>query len=686
MEIISIYPNVGDTAGGGGPVVITVDSSEFATGATLGGVALTSFGIKDPTHVWGVPGAYPNHAVVDVVVTYDPPPGDPPKPDTVGVLLFEYWTPGDIGNVDVYLDAAKGVTADAATKAVSSWKDQGPNAREFVQATDENQPTQTGAVFGPMPSIHFEPTVDAAGTHSEFLRLAADVSLPARRWSAFAVAKWTANGGPTVSGGNVPLTIVGHNSGAFGAFGANAGAIESRHNGGGVTVNRSSSLNDDVARLIGATQESIDQIKYKHTETKTYVGNNEQGVDSFVGELVTPAGEVVYPTTYDSIGAGWVAPDGSANGWEGDLGAVIIASGPISVEDRTRLDMWAQQRFGTPRSEPLDAWSRVLVGPMPMAPEWFVRDGAQMVQLASGRVLLVGGWNPYMPWDGVFHTTNEVWASDDRGETWFRLLAHDPNPPACGAGARFAPGHTVGLTTYKGRAVLIGSDPYAPNLLGDVWHSSDGETWTRIATDAPTAGRCLFMIGKLGENIYMIGGMHNSYHEESGISDAWRLSDGGLTWTEVAPPPWKFFAPPAPRGMSYRPVEHDGKLVIVGGGRYDEFNPVVYNGVFAFDGNKWETVLEDGHNGLPQWEPCYWNSVAALGRRIWLFNGSSTTTDYNRTVYSEDGGASWKPFPGGAGGHGSHADAVLALDDRILRIPPCTGTYDQRLVYKFVHT
>ena len=65
--MISIYPTVADTAGGGGRVIIAVDSSAGATSARLGGVALdpVTWKIEDATHVSGVPGAH-GLEVVDV--------------------------------------------------------------------------------------------------------------------------------------------------------------------------------------------------------------------------------------------------------------------------------------------------------------------------------------------------------------------------------------------------------------------------------------------------------------------------------------------------------------------------------------------------------------------------------------------------------------------------------------------
>lgn len=67
IVVSAISPNTG-TAAGGTSVSITVDSSAGATGATVGGVALTSFAIADATHVTGTTGAHAAGAV-DVAVT-----------------------------------------------------------------------------------------------------------------------------------------------------------------------------------------------------------------------------------------------------------------------------------------------------------------------------------------------------------------------------------------------------------------------------------------------------------------------------------------------------------------------------------------------------------------------------------------------------------------------------------------
>lgn len=339
------------------------------------------------------------------------------------------------------------------------------------------------------------------------------------------------------------------------------------------------------------------------------------------------------------------------------------------------------QRSPDPRNLAPYSWTRTRIASMPDS--WDIRDGAQLVALATGRILFIGGWSHYDPWGpnyvpgegGGDRTTNEVWKSDDQGLTWQLLLPHDPNPPTDGPGARFPPAHAIGVNTYKGHAVVMGNDAsHEVVQVGDVWHESDnGETWTRVTQDAPVSVPLLFMLGKLGDDLYVMGGQWTVQNTAAGNSNVFRSHDGGITWTQLPDAPWR------PRGMVYRPVENNGKLVIVGGGLYsgaagypDENGNIVgpdlaFNGVYAFDGTTWTTVLPDGHDVF---EPSFYNTVVALNGRIWLFNGYDPGIGDNidRALYSDDGGHTWERFALGAGGVASHADATVVIAGKILRI------------------
>ncbi len=377
-----------------------------------------------------------------------------------------------------------------------------------------------------------------------------------------------------------------------------------------------------------------------------------------------------------------------------DTSSITPPPAPPATPSGTAAPMTTSHRSLPDRpGSSISAWTRTALTEMPDA--WFIRDGAQMVQLVSGRVLLIGGWNHYDPWGpnyvpgvgGGDRITNEVWASDDLGKTWTLLLAHDPNPPTVGPNARFPPGHTIGAVTYKGHARVVGTDPSEGAVpVGDVWAESDnGATWTRITTESPAEGRFLFMCGTLRDDIYVMGGQWSAETTDTGFNDVWRSHDGGLTWEQLANAPWK------PRGMVYRPVEHDGKLYVVGGGLQADnsstndppFYPIAYNGVYAFDGNTWTTILPDGHD---QFTAAFYLPVVSIDGVLWLFNGYDPLPNVNmsRALFSEDDGLTWQTFADGSGGAPSHADAVGVVSNRILRL---SGNMDgdERTVWQFGH-
>jgi hypothetical protein len=306
-------------------------------------------------------------------------------------------------------------------------------------------------------------------------------------------------------------------------------------------------------------------------------------------------------------------------------------------------------------------WMRRAVGNLP--PEWILRDGSQIVQATSGRILLGDGWSPSEPFElgqSVPYITNEIWGSDDEGESWTLLLAHVQTPPTSGAGARQRPSHCRPWVRLGGKIVVVGTEPAVGAQRGDVWESSDnGATWARICTDAPTENFGVYMVGRLGADLYIMGGQTDPSNPATGLSSVYRSSDGGATWTQLTDAPWD------PRGMVWHPCEHKGKLYVVSGGLYDGSSPsgsVAYNDVWRFDGTSWEEVLADGHG---QFVGAIHVSLASVNGRLWLLNGHvpSTTTDLLRAAYSDDDGATWAHFDNDAngaksGGMESHADAA----------------------------
>lgn len=101
--------------------------------------------------------------------------------------------------------------------------------------------------------------------------------------------------------------------------------------------------------------------------------------------------------------------------------------------------------------------------------------------------------------------------------------------------------------------------------------------------------------------------------------------------------------------------------------------------MYAFDGATWTTVLPDGHEG---WAASYYNALAALDGRLWLFNGYTGTEELVRALYSDNAGATWLEHPGGSGGGRSDTTAPKPVPLASRLVPPdpprCLGLQPQQ--------
>jgi hypothetical protein len=308
--VSAIAPNVFDTAGGGGVVTITGTAFTAATGVTIGGTAATSVTVVSSTSITCIPGARTAGSGLSVVVTT-------PSGSNGANALAEYWTPSQISGVDAYFDAGKGTTG---TAPITAWVEQSRAASYTPAGTG---PTLVASVFGTLPAARFVPSRSVDGARRALASGA----------SVFWVGKWTSTDTTRSFAGNAPLTIVGDTSGSvLTGWGANAGQLENNHyNGVQTPTNRGASLNDGVARLMGWTHSTADVLT-------AYVSTTQQGATASV------AYATIGPSAWTSVGLGF----GPGDGWDGDVGAVVIINGVISGADLTRLNSWAQQRFGTP--------------------------------------------------------------------------------------------------------------------------------------------------------------------------------------------------------------------------------------------------------------------------------------------------------------------------------------------------
>lgn len=320
-SIVSLNYALGDTVGGGvQSIQITGLRLTGTTSVTFGGTTATITGntatlltVTLPAHASGS---------VDVVVTT-------PGGSTTSINAFEYWTPTQITNVDFYVDSGKGFTEAAGT---ATWLDQGPNGVNFTNSGSAGtHPVETASVFGSIPSLRWAQANNQtmSCTQRDFFTAPTGISI-------FAVIQTTTSDTTiSASSGACPLSITGDQGNGNQSFGLNGGAVGYAFQFATVGDSRGSGLTDGVAHLIGVTHLNDDISGNGSPGTiKAYIGAVQQGAD---------ATQVYNGTGLDTIGNGF----GVNDGFDGDLGSVVVVRGIITGGDLTKLNNWSQQRFGT---------------------------------------------------------------------------------------------------------------------------------------------------------------------------------------------------------------------------------------------------------------------------------------------------------------------------------------------------
>lgn len=294
---------------------------------------------------------------------------------------------------------------------------------------------------------------------------------------------------------------------------------------------------------------------------------------------------------------------------------------------------------------------------------WGVMDGA-MIEFLGDTAYLFGGWagaptNADWPSGTV---TNLVYRTLDFGVTWSKIRDHNLTPDATHfIPCHFSPHcvHNVSGTDY---IYLTGGDPSsegatpAAYMHSEVRRTTDGITWQRMDSVTPGwDGLSLAALGSLNGNLYLAGG----HLTPGGIPDlvvgtakneVWRSTDHGATWTSLGNAGW------AARQPQDRLALHNGKLWVVGGGKYDNDNNlrVFYNDVWSFDGTTWTEVLADG---LAPWPARFYANVFSCDGWLYVSRGTDRAGNRSDTWRSRDG-VKWYQVDLGAGFIPSHADGL----------------------------
>jgi hypothetical protein len=325
----------------------------------------------------------------------------------------------------------------------------------------------------------------------------------------------------------------------------------------------------------------------------------------------------------------------------------------------------------------------------PDAP-WAARAGLRVVEL-GGRLLLLGGRTPNqstIPGDSAIWA--DVWASDDRGETWIDLVEGGSAPWPARAYFQAVVkdemvyvigGQDFGTEPNPFCALLeqgiepppgLGIDPDAPcpeflptsNFFNDVWRSADGVNWEQVTERAPWKPRAGLSAEVLGDHIYVLAGSQNDDSSIVGaggparvyFQDVWRSTDGAEWELMTDAAPWE------PRAGAAT-VARDDLLFLFGGEDGFTCEPLpnceapYFNDVWVTaDGAVWEPVTESAG-----WSPRPGHVCDLVGNQFLCFGGFGLLENPTDMWISSDG-AAWEELPSGPWGGDDPADMRYDFD------------------------
>ena len=275
------------------------------------------------------------------------------------------------------------------------------------------------------------------------------------------------------------------------------------------------------------------------------------------------------------------------------------------------------------------------------------RDGAGILAF-GGRMWLLGGWNPrdktYFPQI----CNSEVWSSTN-GARW-ELHGHAP----------WEGRHTAGYVVHDGAMWIVGGDCNQGHYQNDVWRSTDGVTWDCVCDAVPWGSRALHHTVLFDGAIWVLGGQTMPAFaglEEHFHGDVWRSADGE-SWERVCErAPWP------PRGAIGGSAVHDGRLWLLGGGRYDTPTTpqrAYWNDVWSTaDGAEWTC-----HAEAAPWHARMYHEVAAFDGQLWVLEGWHEESGNRNDVWRSADGVNWNELPD-TPWLPRHAASVVVFDDAL---------------------
>lgn len=216
---------------------------------------------------------------------------------------------------------------------------------------------------------------------------------------------------------------------------------------------------------------------------------------------------------------------------------------------------------------------------------------------------------------------NDVWFSSD-GADWTEATSS-----AAWAGRQ---GHTS--LVFDAKMWVIGGRDNNEARLNDVWYSTDGVSWTEATSSAAWPPRSGHTSVVFDNRMWVIGGRRTTgFGPGDFLNDVWHSTDG-VTWTEATS------AAPWTQRHDHTSEVFDGKIWVIGGvlGLAADPSSQIFSDVWrSTDGVSWIRATASA-----SWGPRASHSSLVFGSKIWVIGGRNRSERFN-DVWSSSNGSNW---------------------------------------------
>ncbi len=266
----------------------------------------------------------------------------------------------------------------------------------------------------------------------------------------------------------------------------------------------------------------------------------------------------------------------------------------------------------------------------------FPRDGSSLIQMGD-YIYLYGGWTATGSWNDVYRSSGDL-------TEWQKM----PDAPWKGR-------HTFGAGKLRSGLFIFGGD-YNDDLF-DVWKSTDGINFQPVANNLETTVKRRIIYGTCTHNnkLYVMGGQSNLDALDAGLNDVWESSNG-LLWKKIADD--KTFLG---KNIAGSVTSFNGKIWVVGGGYYRDPDPAIKwtNQIYSSpDGVEWKRENDGPWVGRQYADVCVWDN------RLWMVGGNNGQNLAEIWYMNKDG--SWVQYTLPNLFTARHASAIAVYNNKLV--------------------